>query len=80
MLKWLSEIRDFMQMTNLQLELLKTFSYDLSESQIAEIREILARYFADKVTGEMDKFWDEENWSDKTVEKLSEEHLRTEYK
>lgn len=69
-----------MQMTNLQLELMKTFSYDLSESQISEIREILARYFADKVTAEMDKFWDEENWSDETINKLSEEHLRTEYK
>ena len=72
--------RYIMQMTNLQLELLKTFSYDLSESQISEIKEMLTRYFAGKVTSEMDKFWEAENWSDETIEKLSEEHLRTEYK
>ena len=72
--------RNIMQMTNLQLELLKTFSYDLSESQISEIKAMLARYFAGKVTTEMDRFWDGENWSDETIEKLSEEHWRTEYK
>ena len=69
-----------MRLTNLQLELLKTFSYDLSESQISEIKQILNRYFADKVTAEMDKFWEAENWSDETIEKLSAEHLRTEYR
>lgn len=72
--------RDIMQMTNLQLELLKTFSYNLSESQISEIREMLARYFSDKVTTEIDGFWNVENWSDKTIEELSGEHLRTGYK
>ena len=68
-----------MQLTNLQLELLKTFSYDLSESQINEVREILAKYFAQKATLEMDKFWEENNWSDETVENLAQEHLRTKY-
>ncbi len=68
-----------MRLTNLQLELLKTFSYDLSESQINEIREILAKYFAQKATSEMDKFWEENNWSDETIENLAQEHLRTKY-
>lgn len=72
--------RNIMQMTNLQLELLKTFSYDLSEGQISEIKEMLTQYFAGKVTVEMDKFWDAESWSDETIEKLSVEHLRTEYR
>lgn len=69
-----------MQLTNLQLELLKTFSYNLSESQILEIKELLAKYFAEKVTADMNQFWDENNWSDETIRKLSGEHLRTEYK
>ena len=68
-----------MQLTNLQLELLKTFRYELTETQLAEIREILADYFARKATSEMDKFWDENNWNDEVVEKLSQEHLRTKY-
>lgn len=68
-----------MQLTNLQLELLKTFKYDLNESQILEIKKLLTEYFAQKATSQMDKFWDENNWSEETIEKLAEEHLRTEY-
>ena len=66
-----------MQLTNLQLELLKTFRYDLNEMQLAEIRDILSKYFARKATAEMDKFWEDNNWNDETIEKLSHEHLRT---
>lgn len=69
-----------MQLTNLQLELLKTFSYDLTESQILEIKDLLAKYFATKVTSEMDDFWDENDWSSETIEDLAKEHLRTQYK
>ena len=39
-----------MVLTNLQVELLKTFRYDLSEAQILEIEGMLAKYFADKAT------------------------------
>lgn len=66
-----------MQLTNLQLELLKTFSYDLTESQILEIKDLLAKYFATKVTSEMDDFWDKNDWSSETIEDLAKEHLRT---
>jgi hypothetical protein len=69
-----------MQLTNLQLELLKTFSYDLTESQILEIKDLLAKYFATKVTSEMDDFWDKNDWSSETIEDLAKEHLRTQYK
>ncbi|CAN5574396.1 hypothetical protein BH10ACI1_BH10ACI1_33270 [soil metagenome] len=68
-----------MQLTNLQLELLKTFRYNLNEMQLAEIREMLAGYFAQKATSEMDKFWEENSWNTETIEKLSQEHLRTKY-
>lgn len=68
-----------MQLTNLQLELLKIFRYEVNETQLAEIRDILADYFARKATAEMDKFWAENDWNDETVEKLSQEHLRTKY-
>ncbi len=42
------------KLSNIQLELLKVFSVDLSEEQLKEIKDMLIRYFADKVTGEMD--------------------------
>ncbi len=67
-------------LTNLQLELLQTFKYNLDEQQLLEIKELLAKYFADKATEEMDKLWDEKGWDEATMEEWSKEHMRTEYK
>ena len=67
-------------LTNLQLELLKAFSFNLSDQQIKEIRGLLAKYFAEKATQEMDKLWESQNWTNETMEEWSKEHLRTKYK
>ena len=67
------------KMTNLQLEIVKMFSVELPEHQLLEIRNILSRYFADKASDEMDRLWEENNWSDKTMEDWSNEHMRTKY-
>ena len=67
-------------LTNLQLELLKVFSYNLSDQQMAEIKALLSQYFAKKATKEMDQLWEDQDWSDETMEKWSKEHLRTKYK
>lgn len=55
-------------LTNLQVELLKLFSLELSEEELIEIRRMLARYFADRASDEMDKLWDANDWSDKTMD------------
>lgn len=68
------------KLTNLQLELVKIFSYQLQETQLLEIKSILAKYFADKASDEMDKLWEQNSWTDKTMETWSKEHLRTPYK
>ena len=67
-------------LTNLQLELLKVFSFNLSDQQLKEIRGLLAKYFAEKATQEMDKLWESQNWTNETMEEWSKEHLRTKYK
>jgi hypothetical protein len=64
------------KLTNVQLELLKLFQYDLPEKQLVEIKNMLAKYFADTATAEMDKLWDEKGWSDKTMNDWTNEHLR----
>ena len=66
-------------LTNLQLEILQIFKYELEEEQLLEIRDLLARYFADKATEEMDRLWEERGWSEKTMEEWSKEHMRTKY-
>lgn len=60
-------------LTNLQLELLKLYSLELSEEQLLEVKRLLANYFAEQASDEMDRLWEERGWSDKTMEQwLSE--------
>jgi hypothetical protein len=68
------------KLTNLQLELLKIFSYKIAENQVIEIKQLLSNYFADKATEEMDRLWEENNWTEETMKEWSNEHLRTPYK
>lgn len=67
-------------MTNLQLELLKMFNNNLADSQLIELKDLLSKYFQSKVDSEMDKFWNENNWTDSTIESIVSEHTRTPYK
>jgi hypothetical protein len=67
-------------LSNLQLELLKTFSRPLPENQILEIKEILSDYFAKKVDDEMDKLFEENKWEvNEKVNEWKGEHMRTPY-
>lgn len=64
------------RLTNLQLELIKLFSYNLDEKQLLEVKYLLAKYFADKATQEMDKVWEEKGLTNETMETWLNEHLR----
>jgi hypothetical protein len=50
------------------------------DEQLIEIKNLLAKYFADVATREMDKLWVENDWSDDTMEEWLDEHNRTPYK
>jgi hypothetical protein len=66
------------KLTNVQIELLKLFQYNLPEKQLAEIKNMLAKYFAKSATAEMDKLWEENNWDNNTMNDWANEHLRKE--
>lgn len=55
-------------LTNLQLELLKLYSLNLSEPQLTDIKRLLARYFAETASDEMDKLWEEKGWTNETMD------------
>lgn len=55
-------------LTNLQLELLQLFSFELPEQDLLEIKRLIAQYFADKAADEMDKLWAEKKWTDETMD------------
>jgi len=47
------------QITPSQMHLLKLFSFDRSESRALEIKDVLMRYFQERLDAEADRLWDE---------------------
>lgn len=64
------------RLSNLQLELLKIFSRNISEEQLLEIKGILSRYFADKASDEFEKLAEERGWTAETYKSWANEHNR----
>lgn len=64
------------RLTNLQLELIKLFNYNLDEKQLLEIKDLLAKYFAGKATEEADKVWKEKGLTNDTMDSWLNEHMR----
>jgi hypothetical protein len=62
------------KLTNLQLELLKLFQFQLDNSQLDEIKNLLSRYFAERASNETDKLWEEKGWTNETMEQWLSEH------
>ncbi len=63
--------------SNAQLELLKAFSHDLSDSELAELKKMLAQFFAQRAIKEADKVWDEKGWTEADVERMLQKKMRT---
>lgn len=66
-------------LTNLQVELLQSFNFDVNEAQIKEIKQLLVDYFAKKVSDGMDALFEENEWDDSKLDEWSTEHMRTPY-
>ena len=55
-------------LTNLQLELLKLYQFELSEEQLIEIKDLLIKYFAESGSDAMERLWNQEGWSNETMD------------
>lgn len=66
-------------LSNLQLELLKLFAQNVAEEDLIAIRQLIARYFAEKAMDAADKLWDEKGWTEEDVERLLNTRMRTPY-
>ena len=61
-------------LSNIQQELLKLYSSDISEDDLLHIKNYIARYFAFKSIAEADKVWDEKGYTNDTMDQwLNEE-------
>lgn len=67
-------------LTNLQLEILKAFSHQLSDEDLQALRKLIADFFAKRAIAEANKVWDEEKWDEGKAKELLNTKLRTPYK
>jgi hypothetical protein len=54
-------------LSNIQQELLKLYSSDITEADLLHIKRYLARYFAFKAIGEADEIWDKKGYTNETM-------------
>ncbi|MEI8203529.1 MAG: hypothetical protein WCH34_10985 [Bacteroidota bacterium] len=62
--------------SNLQLELLKLYSTNLSENQLIEVKLVLGQYFAQKATEGMDEIWENQKLTSDDMINWTNEHNR----
>jgi hypothetical protein len=64
-------------LSNMQQELLKLYSSNIEESDLLQVKRLLARYFASKAIHEADEIWDEKGYTNETMNKwLDEDNLK----
>jgi len=63
-------------LSNIQLEILKAFSHNLSEQELIEFKNLIAQYFDKRAIKKADEVWEEKNWTEKDVNQLLETKLR----
>ena len=59
-----------MPLSNVQVELLKLYSTNLSEEDLLDLRTMIARYYADRAIKNADKIWKERGLTNDDMEKL----------
>jgi hypothetical protein len=58
------------QFSNIQQELLQLYSRQVSEEDLANIKELIGQYFANRVTRLADDAWDRNQWTDSDMEDI----------
>ena len=61
--------------SNIQLELLKLYSTNIKDSELMEIKNYLAKYFAQKAVSRADSIWDAKGFDNDEFEGLMKEPL-----
>jgi hypothetical protein len=62
-----------------QLEILKLFSREMDEKDLIEIKRLIVKYLAEKVTNMVDDIWEENNWTQEDMDRMLHTHKRTPY-
>lgn len=63
-------------LSNLQLEILKAYTHQLSETDLLDLKRTLASFFSQRLIKQADISWDEKEWKDADVDKILGEKMR----
>ncbi|MDO8367880.1 MAG: hypothetical protein Q7T20_13850 [Saprospiraceae bacterium] len=63
----MSSIQPSIPLTNIQLQLLKLYSYDLKEDEMQDLQKMLASFFAERIQKRTSKLWDERGYTNETM-------------
>ncbi|MCK6694703.1 MAG: hypothetical protein L6Q97_21715 [Thermoanaerobaculia bacterium] len=70
----MSAVQPSPPLTNVQLELLKLYAYDLKEEDMQELKKVLAAFFAERIRKRTGKIWQERGYTQETMQQwLNEE-------
>jgi len=62
-----------------QLGIMRLLSHFTTEQQVKELNDLICSYYAQKIDKEMDRLWDEGQWSNEKIDAVLNEHVRTPY-
>lgn len=63
----MSEIK--FPLNNVQMELMKLYSTGMSDDDLLELKDVLAKFYADKAMAAADKVWDEKGLTNVDMDK-----------
>ena len=63
-----------------QQHLLKLFAFDGSEEKLLEVKEVLTKYFSQKLDKRLNELWDSGVLNQEKLDELRTKHLRTDLK
>ena len=55
-------------LSNVQIELMKLFSTNLADDELSELKDLIARFYAEKAIKHADEVWDKNQLSDKEMD------------
>jgi len=61
---------DFSSLSNVQLELMKLYSTNLSEKDMFELKDVLSGFYAKKAIELADSVWNEKGFTDEDMKSL----------
>ena len=57
-------------LSNVQIELMRLFSTNLSDKELVELKDLLSGFYADKAIKQADSIWDEKGLNNQDMDKL----------